>query len=132
MSGTEICEGSYHITRRFLVRADGWDVPRGETCCDIGRHFLDRERYRQAAFWYEQALKAEKRTDTGAFIQEECYGFLPAILLCICYDRLGDPEKVEKHNELAGRFCPESQYYRSNLEYFQKKRSEQDGTKKAL
>ncbi len=115
-----------------LLKAFVYDVPRGEVCCDIGRHFLDRGRYRQAAFWYEQALKAEKKTDTGAFVQEECYGFLPAISLCICYDRLGDPEKAEKYNELAGSFQPESEYYRSNLVYFQKKRAERDRTKEGL
>lgn len=115
-----------------LLKTFVYDVPRGEVCCDIGRHFLDRENYRQAVYWYEQALKAEKKMETGAFVQEECYGFLPAISLCICFDRLGDTERAEKYNELAGKFCPDSKYYKANQEYFQRKRLKQHRTKEAL
>ena len=34
-----------------LTRAFAFDVPRGETCCDIGRHFMDRGKYKQAVYW---------------------------------------------------------------------------------
>lgn len=95
-----------------------YDVPRGETCCDLGRHFLDRGKYEQAAFWFRQALKAEKRMDAGAFVQEECYGFLPAISLCVCYDRMGMRKEAEHYNELAGKYQPCSPYYLKNREYF--------------
>ncbi len=115
-----------------LLKALVYDVPRGETCCAIGRHFLDRGRYRQAAYWYEQALKTEKRTDTGAFVEEECYGYLPAICLCVCYDRMGDLARAERYNELAGSFRPESEHYRYNVDYFRKKRQEGDRTKAGL
>lgn len=96
-----------------------YDAPRGETCCDLGRHFLDRGKYRQAAYWYRQALEAEKMMDTGAFVQEECYGFLPAISLCVCYDRMGMRKEAEYYNELAGKYRPRSPYYLQNKEYFE-------------
>lgn len=105
---------------RTLLRAFEYDEPRGETCCDLGRHFLDRKRYHQAAYWFHQALQAEKKTNTGAFVQEECYGFLPAISLCVCYDRLGIREKANYYNEMAGRFNPYSPYYLQNKRYFEK------------
>lgn len=98
-----------------------YDVPRGETCCDLGRHFLDRGKYEQAAYWYQQALKAENKKNTGAFVQEECYGFLPAISLCVCYDRMGMTEEAQHYNELAGKYQPCSPYYLQNREYFKKK-----------
>lgn len=101
-----------------LFRAFAFDVPRGETCCDLGRHFMDRGKYRQAAYWYEQALKAKKAVKSGAFVEEECYGFIPAISLCICYDRLGDYERASEYNELAGTYKPNSAYYLKNREYF--------------
>ena len=82
-----------------LTRAFAFDVPRGETCCDIGRHFMDRGKYKQAVYWYTQALSAKKATQSGAFIEEECYGFLPAISLCICYDRMGDREQAYQYND---------------------------------
>lgn len=106
-----------------LLSAFAYDTPRGESCCDLGRHFFDRGQYRQAAYWYERALQAEKREESGAFIQEDCYGFLPAISLCVCYDRMGETKKAEEYNELAGRYYPESPYYRKNKAYFQSRKS---------
>ena len=79
---------------------------------------MDRGKYKQAVYWYTQALSAKKATQSGAFIEEECYGFLPAISLCICYDRMGDREQAYQYNELAGSYKPESPYYLKNREYF--------------
>ena len=89
------------------------------TCCDLGRHFQDREKYEQAVYWYKQALTAKKDLTSGAFIREECYGFLPAISLCVCYDRLGDWKRAEEYNELAGKYRPDSEYYLANKKYFE-------------
>lgn len=101
-----------------LLKTFMYDVPRGEICCDIGKHFQDRGKYEQAVFWYEQALNAEKNISSGAFVDEDCYGFFPAISLCVCWDRLGDRRKAEKYNELAGKFRPQSPYYLANREFF--------------
>ena len=103
----------------WLLKAFVYDVPRGETCCDLGRHFLDRGQYEQAIYWYKQALKAKKATQSGAFVAEDCYGFLPAISLCVCYDRMGDRRRAEEYNELAGQYKPDSPYYLSNKQLFQ-------------
>lgn len=104
-----------------------YDVPRGETCCDLGKYFLDRGGYEQSAFWYRQALLAKKAASSGAFVEEDCYGFLPAISLCVCFDRMGNQEEAERYNELAGRFKPESEYVRLNRQYFHERRK--DGQK---
>ena len=69
-------------------------------------------------FWYENALKAERRTEKGAFVQEECYGYLPCIQLCVCYDRLGDWERAKMYNEMAGVLQPSSEAVQKNREYF--------------
>ncbi len=103
-----------------LLKGLEYDVPRGETCCALGRHFMDRGKWRQAAYWYEQALAAKKDTRTGAFVSEDCYGYLPAISLCVCYDRMGERKLAEYYNELAGKFKPESCHYLLNKEYFKK------------
>ena len=95
--------------------------PTGEHCCDIGRYFYDREEWETAVFWYENALHAEKRTEKGAFVQEECYGYLPCIQLCVCYDRLGDHERAKMYNEMAGVLHPESEAVRKNRGYFLEK-----------
>ena len=95
--------------------------PTGEHCCDIGRYFYDREEWETAVFWYENALHAEKRTEKGAFVQEECYGYLPCIQLCVCYDRLGEHEQAKMYNEMAGVLHPESEAVRKNRGYFLEK-----------
>lgn len=102
-----------------LFRTFGYDVPRGEICCDLGGYFMNREKYEQAVFWYKEALNAKKVPESGAFIEEECYGYLPAISLCVCYDRMGNRKEAVRYNELAGAYKPESPYYLSNREYFE-------------
>lgn len=95
--------------------------PTGEHCCDIGKYFYGKEQWEQAIFWYENALRAERRTEQGAFVQEECYGYLPCIQLCVCYDRLGDRERASMYNEMAGVFKPHDEAVAHNRSYFAKK-----------
>lgn len=94
--------------------------PGGELCCDIGKYFFERKEWKQAIFWYENALRAEKRTQSGAFVQEECYGYLPSIQLCVCYDRLGDKKRAKAYNEMAGVFKPHDEAVEKNRVYFSK------------
>ena len=95
--------------------------PTGEHCCEIGEYFYEKGQWEQAIFWYENALHAERRTEQGAFVQEECYGFLPCIRLCVCYGRLGEWEMAKMYNEMAGVFRPEDASVRQNREYFAKR-----------
>ena len=101
------------LYRSFLL-----DLPRAETCCAIGRVYFDQRAWKQAAFWYETALRAEKREHGGGFIQEDCYGYLPCIQLCVCYDRMGKREKAESYNELAAMFKPNDRAVSYNRKYF--------------
>ena len=101
-----------------LLRAMEYDIPRGELCCDIGKWFFEQERWRQAAFWYETALHTPRNDTSGGFVEAQCYGYLPAIQLCVCYDRMKEYQKAEEYNTLAGHFQPDSEAYLRNLSYF--------------
>lgn len=101
-----------------LLESFAHDVPRAETCCDLGKHFFDRGEWRRAAFWYELALNCERDDRSGAFVRPECYGYLPCIQLCVCCDRMGQREKAEAYNLRAGEFKPGDEAYRRNLDYF--------------
>lgn len=92
--------------------------PTGEHCCDIGWYFFCREEWENAVFWYENALHAENRKEKGAFVQEECYGYIPCIQLCVCFDRLGDRKRAEMYNEMAGVLNPASEAVEKNRVYF--------------
>ena len=94
-------------------------APRPELCCDLGKHFLDREQYEAAAFWYQAALAQGKRTEEeGGFAELDSRGVLPCIQLCVCYDRMGDPKRAEEYNEQAGVYRPQSPYFLQNRRYF--------------
>lgn len=98
-----------------------FDIPRAEICCEIGLLFLSWQQYRTAVFWFELALKLPRNDKSGAFISEDCHGYLPCIQLCVCYDRLGEHEKAREYNRLAGTYRPSSPAYLENLKYFDRK-----------
>ena len=103
-----------------LLRTLVYDVPRAEVCCELGRHFFDRELYQQAVYWYQAALSCHKDELSGGFISPDCYGYLPCIQLCVCYYRLGDMERAIYYNEQAGTYKPDSQAYLDNQRFFAK------------
>lgn len=127
----EACQFLYHCLMELeeekealaaLLQGLTFAPPNGELCCALGAHFFGKENWKQAVFWYENALHVEKRRESGAFIQEECYGYLPCIQLCVCYDRLGDWEKAKMYNDLAGVFKPQDAAVAYNKKYFYAKK----------
>ena len=94
------------------------DLPRAEICCDLGKVFLEEGRPRQAAYWYETALSRPREERRGGFVQRDCYGYLPAIQLCVCWDRLGDRRRSVYWNDRAEEYKPGDPICRSNREYF--------------
>ncbi|WP_066456936.1 tetratricopeptide repeat-containing glycosyltransferase family 2 protein [Anaerotruncus rubiinfantis] len=105
---------------RALLGAMAYAAPRAELCCEIGRCFFERGDYPTAVFWYELALTRERDDRTGGFVSPDCYGYLPCIQLCICYDRLGDREKAKAYNERAGSYKPDDPSVLYNRAYFAK------------
>lgn len=101
-----------------LFKSFCFDLPRAETCCDIGRHFMDRQLWRLAAYWYERALTCERRDDCGGFVSPDAYGYLPYIQLCVCSSRLGDQRLAREYNERAAACKPDSPAVAYNRAYF--------------
>lgn len=101
-----------------LLRSLTLDTPRAEVCCDMGGWFLARKQWRQAAFWYELALTRKRDDTSGAFVSPDCYGYLPAVQLCVCWYHLGDGEKAKAFNELAASFRPEDPFVLQNRTFF--------------
>ena len=102
-----------------LLHSLSLDAPRAEICCDIGSWFLEQRQYQTAIFWYELAAARPRNDRSGGFVQPDCYGYIPYMQLCVCYDRLGQWEQARRYNELAGQLKPEDEAYRYNLRYFQ-------------
>ncbi len=102
-----------------LLRSLSFDVPRAEICCDIGTHFMEDKRYKQAVFWYETALTCERNDQSGAFINPDSYGFFPHIQLCVCYHRLNNIPMAVYHNEEAGKIKPGHSSFLHNKNFFE-------------
>ncbi len=109
----------------YLIKGISYRVPSGELCCDLGQHFLDRNRLEEAIFWYKSALHTPKKVENGGFISEECYNYLPCIQLSVCYDKLGDFQKALQYHKLAGSYQPQGELYLKNNLYFLSKEKEE-------
>jgi glycosyltransferase involved in cell wall biosynthesis len=94
-----------------------YDKPRAEICCEIGRFLIDEGRYENAIFWYKIAYETEPNFVSGGFVSADCYGYIPAIQMCVCYSRLGDEKTAEDWNEKAAaiKVTPEIEF---NRKYF--------------
>lgn len=101
-----------------LFRSFMFDAPRAELCCEIGRHLLNRQLYMAAIFWYELAASRTMDDQNGGFYLVDCYGYIPYIQLCVCYDKLGEREKAIEYNEKAGQLKPQDKSYLFNKQYF--------------
>lgn len=108
---------------RCLLESLAFDCPRAEACCDIGKHFLDRERYKQAIFWFETALSCKRNDASGAFVQADCYDYIPCLQLCVCHDRLGNRELARAYNEKAACYKPGSPEVAHNRAYFEEQQN---------
>ncbi|MGL4877029.1 tetratricopeptide repeat-containing glycosyltransferase family 2 protein [Paraclostridium dentum] len=101
-----------------LYRSFSFDEPRAEVCCHIGRHLLNKGLYNGAIFWYNTALTRYANTEAGGFVNHDYYGYVPAIQLCVCYDRLGNRDMAIKFNDLAAKYKPNDPAIEYNRNYF--------------
>lgn len=101
-----------------LLRSFAFDLPRAEICCRLGGYFADREDYRKAIFWYEQATRAIRPTDPMAVLNEAAWTWMPHLQLCVCYDRMGNRLKAKEHNDIALTYHPTHPSMLYNDKYF--------------
>jgi GT2 family glycosyltransferase len=107
--------GDLKKSREAVFLSFQYDVPRAEHCCRLGYLFLSEGDCRKAAYWYERALEADK--PKHGMVNHACHTWLPHIQLCVCYDRLGQPDKAYYHNEMAAVFQPDNPSVLYNREY---------------
>ena len=106
-------EAMADLTRSFI-----YSPPRGEACCALGGQMLEDGRLRDAVYWYERALASMPDETSGAFVQKDCYDFLPLIQLCVCWDRLGDKKKALAYHRQAQALKPQDPSVKANELYF--------------
>ena len=102
-----------------LFGSFAYDIPRGEILYEIGRIFEIKKQIEIAIFWYGQALNAKPNLNSGAFVNLDCYTFLPALQLCVCYYKLGQIEQARHYHEIAKGFKPNDKAVLYNEKFFQ-------------
>lgn len=120
-------KGEETLALRALIKSLELDEPRAEICCRLGEYFMDRNRLKEAVFWYETARSRKPDLKSGGFVQKDCYGYVPNLQLAVCYDRLGQWEKAKDCNERAAVFKPDSEAVSYNRIYFENKSNEIKG-----
>lgn len=101
-----------------------YDVPRADICCSLAEYFMEKNEMPKAAFWYRTALDCIPPKDSMAIDNKEFYTFIPAIQLCVCYDRMGNLNCAYFFNELAGAFIGSSDKVDYNRQYFKNRFSQ--------
>lgn len=101
-----------------LLRSLEFDQPRAEICCDIGHHWFHQACYPQAIFWYKAALSCTRNDKSGGFVEPDCYGYLPAVQLCVCNHRLGNMADAKSYHVLSGQLKPQGEAFLFNKQFF--------------
>lgn len=107
-----------------LLQAFSYDAPRAEDCCYLAEYFEGKNQIGAAIYWYERALNSKERAENGGFVNVDFLVFIPAIRLCVLYDKLGDYPLAQSYNDMAGKAKPNSASYLHNKQYFQTKLTE--------
>lgn len=105
--------------REALLHALSCGAPRAEALCALGEGFMEEGDLHAAIFWYQAAMLTQAPVHTGAFVQPGAYDYVPAMQLCVCYDRLGQRRLAAQMNERALLARPGDEAALSNRRYFE-------------
>lgn len=92
--------------------------PSAQALCAMGASMLNSGNPRAAALWYRAAMDSKADASSGAFDLPDMRTYIPAIQLCVCYDRLGMIKEAKDMNELALKFHPDDPAAVKNRLYF--------------
>ncbi|TPG34048.1 glycosyltransferase family 2 protein [Flavobacterium pectinovorum] len=103
---------------KYLFQSFIFDIPRAEACCEIASIYKANADYTKAIYWYEFILTLKiSNTDTN-MTSIDCWNFVPAIELAVCYSNIKNIERAIYFNELAGRYKVNHASVLHNREYF--------------
>jgi tetratricopeptide (TPR) repeat protein len=73
----------------FTFKSFEYDVPRPDFCCRLGFHFLQKNEFHQAVFWYKLAADSPQPENRWTTVNYPSRTWLPHIQLGLCYYQLG-------------------------------------------
>jgi glycosyltransferase involved in cell wall biosynthesis len=111
----------YHLVGNFekewecTLKSLELDIPRPEFSCRFGDHFVKKNQWRQAIFWYELALRDQSDVSNRAVENYPFKTWLPHKQLGLCYYRIRNYELSLHHNKLARQFLPHDPDIETNI-----------------
>lgn len=90
-------------------------VPTSRICNAIGCLLIEDQRYMEAAYWYEQAIRSTHR---GGFENQDEHDFLPGLQLAICYYYLNEKAIAKYWFDFAKKIHPNHPLILENDVYF--------------
>lgn len=111
-------KGQYENALTALFGSFCMAKPRGEILCEIGQVYMALKRYDEAIYWYELAKKMKPNLKSGAFVNLECYHFLPNLQLCACYYHKGQYKRAKRFHEKAKKIHPDNSSVQTNEKIF--------------
>lgn len=118
LSKCYVFKSEYEKALNVLFSSFILSLPRGEILYEIGNVLTYQCKYSQAVFWYKLARTVKPNIESGAFVLNDCYDFLPALQLCVCYYKLGDLKMAKYYHDLAKKIYPKDQSVLHNEEFF--------------
>jgi glycosyltransferase involved in cell wall biosynthesis len=103
----------------YTFKSFEYDTPRSEACCRLGYHFLQKNAFKNAVYWYKQALETPPPENNWAIINQPSRTWLPHMQLGLCYYRLGLYDLSYRHNKIALSYKPEDQDILNNLSFLE-------------
>lgn len=108
----------YFAARAAVAQSFAYGPPTGEACCRLGELYVAENNFAAAAYWYGLAAKIKPNIENGAFVDIDCYGFIPYMWLTVCYDKLGDTQKAYRAFRAARKLKPDDRGVAFNERYF--------------
>ena len=110
--------GNDSKTISSLYRSFIYDIPRAETCVNIGFYYEQRADYEKAIYWFEYILSLKKPSVILGFVTHDTWDYIPFLELAVCYDKIGNPKVGEIYNNKALEIHPNSVQALLNQKYF--------------
>jgi glycosyltransferase involved in cell wall biosynthesis len=101
-----------------LVSSFMYDTPRAEISCKLGDYWFEKKEYYKAIYWYETATKCDPKANKGAFVDLDCYGYIPFMQMCLSHYFAGELEKAMICNEKAAKIKPTNESVLNNRKFF--------------
>lgn len=112
--------GEKELAAEAFFKSFRFGEPRAFVCCELGKLFREQKRYREAAFWYESALRCRDHSAEGDFEEPCCRSVTPLLELVCCYYALGEKDKAILCHKRTEELAPEHPSVLYNREFFRK------------